>query len=168
MHVHPHAGAIYPAAGPMTKDAGRAIKKCFGPIDGWFARYTAAEPTLHLTTAAAEYLCLKPTPEFRTLYTDVQEQVQLCHALVQTLKSKDGWELSFEGALAALNRAKVIKGYFSIRNAVLLNGPFVLHQLPAMQTAVGSTFVLEECPFFKELRAEVRSACILGLRKETM
>lgn len=156
-HEGVHAGAIYPAATAKGagKEAGRTVSKPFGPVDGWYASYAAAEPSVHVTTAAAAYVVTKPAPEFRTLFADALEQVTICHALVQLLKAKDGKTMSFESALAALNRAKAIKGYVSVRDAVVLNGPFILHQLPAMQAAVGNGVVLAESPFFVALQAEV-------------
>lgn len=142
--------------GALNKANGRAVAKAFGPVQRWSATYDGKAPAILLTTAAATYTCATPAPEYRALFTDAQEQVALCHALVQALRGKEGAQLGFEGALAALNRAKAVKGYVSVRDAVLLNGAFVLGQLPAMQVAVGKALDLEACKFVSELRAEVR------------
>ena len=105
----------------------------------------------------------KPATEFRALFADAQEQVQLCHAIVQTVKGKEGQTQSFEATLASLNRARAVKGYMSVRDAVLLNGSFILSQMKHMQSAVGSEAVLADCTFFVGLRAEVSSAKLMLL-----
>jgi Cytosine specific DNA methyltransferase replication foci domain len=146
---------IHPATGAMSKATGRAVAQRFGPVQHCAASYSGAEPAIMLCTAAAEYMCVKPSGDFRALFTDAQEQVQLCHTIVHTLKGKEGSSLTFEAILAAINRAKVVKGYMSVRDAVLLSAPFILSQMPAMQKAVGSEFVLADCKFCVELMEEV-------------
>jgi Cytosine specific DNA methyltransferase replication foci domain len=148
-------GAIYPANGPLSKDLGRNLTKHFGPVASWSACYTGSEPAICIATAAAEYTVSKPTADFRALFTDAQDQVQLCHSIVQAIKGKDGSTMSFEAVLAAVNRAKAVKGYVSVRDAVLLSGPFILSQAAAMQAAVGNDFVLADSSFFKGLKEEV-------------
>ena len=152
----PCVGAIYPSAGALSKSNGRAVAKRFGPVQRWSATYDGKTPAVLLATDAATYTCTTPAPEYRALFMDAQEQVALCHALVQALRGKEGATLGFEGVLAALNRAKAVKGYVSMRDAVLINGAFILGQLPAMQAALGKSVELAECNFVSELRTEVR------------
>ena len=156
------AGSIYPASGPTTKSVGRAVGERFGPVTGWAANYSAAEPSITLTTAAADYAVSKPATAFRALFTDAHEQVQLCHAIVQTVKGKEGQTQLFEATLASLNRARAVKGYMSVRDAVLLNGSFILSQMVQMQRSVGSDAVLADCTFFVGLREEVCAVDISG------
>ena len=132
------------------------MAKPFGPVEGWHATYTGSEPAIIVETAQGSYACTKPSNEYRALFADVQEQARLCHALVQTLKGKEGKGMSFDAGLAALGRAKIVKGYLSLRDAVLINGAFILGQQAAMQSALGSDFVLAETEFIKGLQAEVR------------
>lgn len=161
------AGVIQPSSGAANKGTGRSVSQRFGPIEHWSADYASAEASITLHTTAAEYACTKPAAEFRAQFTDVQEQVQLCHSITQTLKGKGGDALSFEAVLAAVNRAKAVKGYVCVRDAVLLSGPFLLSQVAAMQRAIGAAFDLSGCAFIMELQAEVRDQIAGCLEKHS-
>lgn len=127
----------------------------FGPIKSWNAVYGGKEPELVVSTELADYTIMTCAPEFREHYTDVCEQVAVCHSIVHALKGKDAKESTFESVLAIVNRAKAVKGYMCVRDAVLLNGSFILLQLPAMQAVLGSSVDLEKSSFITDLKAEV-------------
>lgn len=152
------AGCLYPSSGKAAKAEGRRMAQRFGPITGWKATYNGSEPELIVSTELADYNIMTCVNEYREHYNDVREQVAVCHSIVQALKGKDAKEAeqsSFESVLAAVSRAKAVKGYMSVRDAVLLNGSFILAQIPAMQSVLGSAGNLENSAFVTELMAEV-------------
>lgn len=135
----------------------------FGPIKSWKASYGGSEPELVVSTALADYTIMTCVQEYRELYNDVREQITVCHSIVLSLKGKKGKkepknveeQLTFDNVLAAVSRAKSVKGYMSVRDAVLLNGSFILSQVPAMQSVLHKDVKLESSKFIAELKAEV-------------
>jgi hypothetical protein len=157
------AGAVYPSSGKAAKAEGRRMQQRFGPIKSWKATYECREPELVVSTELADYTIMTCAPEFREHYNDVREQIAVCHGIVQAMKGKDAKEAeesTFESILAAVGRAKAVKGYMSVRDAVLLNGSFILAQIAAMQVVLGSAINLEKSRFIAELRAEVRHSSL--------
>lgn len=102
-------------------------------------------------------MLLTPSPHYKAQHVDALEQVSLCYAILQTVKTKGKeWETqSFETVLAAVNRAKAVKGYCSVRDAVLLNGNFIMSQLAEMQKVIKSGPCLEGSTFISDLKNEV-------------
>lgn len=151
------AGTIFPTSGKLDKDNGRKIGTKIGPVKHWIPVYTGNEAAIKVQTEHAEYMLLTPSPQYKAQHTDALEQVSLCYAILQTMKSKGKeWETqSFETVLAAVNRAKAVKGYCSVRDAVLLNGNFILSQLAEMQEVVKSGPCLEGSTFISDLKNEV-------------
>jgi hypothetical protein len=150
------AGAIYPNSGKLTKESGRRLKKKFGPVTGWKASYSGTDAAIVVSTALADYTLTTPASEFRAQYNDAWEQVSMCFSILSAMRAKGSGSTSFEAVLAAVTRSKVVKGYVSVRDAVLLNGSFILSQVSAMQSVLGSSNDLEKSIFIKELKAEVR------------
>jgi Cytosine specific DNA methyltransferase replication foci domain len=161
------SGALYPITGKAAKAEGRRMRQRFGPIKSWKAIYGSSEPELVVSTELADYTIMTCAPEFREHYNDVCEQIAVCHSIVQAMKgkdAKDAQESTFESVLAAVGRAKAVKGYMSVRDAVLLNGSFILAQVPVMQAVLGSASNLEKSNFITGLKAEVcQSALYLCL-----
>jgi hypothetical protein len=151
------AGELYPSSGKATKTEGRRMAQRFGPIRSWKTTYDASEPELIVSTDLADYRIMSCAPEFREHYNDVREQIAVCHCIVQGIKkeAKNTQDISFESVLAAVNRAKVAKGYVSTRDAVLLSGSFILAQLPAMQAVLDSSIDLVKSGFVAELKCQV-------------
>lgn len=117
-----------------------------------------------MSTELADYTIMTCAPEFREHFNDVREQVTVCHCIVQTMKgkdAKDAEELSLESVMAAVSRAKAVTGYATVREAVLLNGAFILAQVPAMQAELGSALNLDKSTFISELRAEVCTVVLI-------
>lgn len=156
------AGSIFPIKGKLDKDAGRKTRAKIGPVMHWAPVYTGNEPAIKVQTALAEYTILTPSTQYKAQHADAMEQVSLCFAILQTMKTKgtDAETQSFETTLSAVNRAKAVKGYVSVRDAVLLNGSFILSQLPQMQAVMKSGLCLEKSTFFLELKSEVWPACV--------
>lgn len=151
---------MYPSTGKAAKAEGRQPAQRFGPIKSWKANYGGSDPELVVSTALADYTIMTCVPEFRDYYSDVREQIVVCNSIVHALKgkkvAKEIEQTTFESVLAAVTRAKSVpKGYMSVRDAVLLNGSFILAQVPAMQTVLDSAVSLESSNFMVELKAEV-------------
>lgn len=151
------AGTVYPIAGKLDKESGRKIRTRIGPVKQWIPIYTGSEAEMKVQTAQAEYTLTTPLAQYKSQHMDALEQVSLCFAVLQTMKSKGKeWETqSFETVLAAVNRAKAVKGYCSVRDAILLNGSFILSQVSKMQKVINSGPTLENSAFISELKSEV-------------
>lgn len=148
---------MFPVKGKLDKDVGRKTKMKIGPIMQWSPVYTGSEPAIKVQTTLAEYTVLTPSVQYKAQHNDALEQVSLCFAILQMMKAKgtEAETQSFETILAAVNRAKAVKGYVSVRDAVLLNGNFILSQLPQMQAVMNSGPCLEKSTFFVDLKGEV-------------
>jgi hypothetical protein len=152
------AGIIHPAVGKIERTAGRKVTSRFGPVKSWTVDYSKKDPDIVVVTSLATYTLLKPSIEYRPLFSDLVEQAAICSAIVTTLKSarRDALEdMSFDAVLAAMGRARAVTGYRSIRDAVSLNRSFILGQISPMQAALGNSFALHESAFIEHLRLKV-------------
>ncbi|KAF5833085.1 hypothetical protein DUNSADRAFT_10703, partial [Dunaliella salina] len=87
-----------------------------------------------LKTASALYECVRPSASYRKLFSQLEEQLDICHQVYLALCPDVGGSLkaSYEDVVAKLARTKVAKGYGGVREALLVNAKFVLSQLEAM------------------------------------
>jgi DNA (cytosine-5)-methyltransferase 1 len=153
------AGVVYPAEGPTTKSLGREVTEPFGPITGWsLVRATpkagaagAAKPkggkpgaaaaaadhgaawAVHVTTSAGVYIVDKPAGSYKKLWSELAEQCTLTSEVMGAVVPALGGnvDVTLDEVVARLARSGAAKGYGSAREALLLNGAFVLQQIEA-------------------------------------
>ena len=151
------SGAIYPSEGTMSKTLGRHVAKPFGPVTRWTMQPNTGQPSsgrgtgqkggvattaaaagegpwkIMVYTSAGAYACSKPLPIFKKLWAGLLEQAQLAWEVEGVLGLHPGQPgdpmASWEEVAAKVARSGAAKGYSSAREALLLNGPFVLQQL---------------------------------------
>eukprot|EP00879_Flechtneria_rotunda_P032023 GHRR01035170.1.p1 GENE.GHRR01035170.1~~GHRR01035170.1.p1 ORF type:complete len:411 (+),score=190.01 GHRR01035170.1:418-1650(+) len=169
-------GAIYPGEGPMNKAEGRLLAKPFGPITSWHVQYISSGPTAVACTAEGSYLLSKPATSYKKMCAALEEQMNLTWHVLQALDASFGGSpsASLDAVVAKLARAKAAKGYSSAREALLLNGRFVLAQIAAHETrkagpaaaAAGdkskgkAAAELTSGPFCSELQAELAKGSV--------
>uniref|UniRef100_A0A383WCP9 Cytosine-specific methyltransferase n=1 Tax=Tetradesmus obliquus TaxID=3088 RepID=A0A383WCP9_TETOB len=170
------SGSVYPEQGSLSnKETGRQLQKPFGPITSWHVRYSsssssAAGPEVVAVTAKASYVLSKPSQAYRKVFAVLEEQAGLAGYVMQAINPEMGGSASasLDAVVAKLARAQAGKGYASAREALLLNGRFVLGQVAAHEARRGggakaaadkgkgkAPAGLSSGPFYSELEAEL-------------
>jgi hypothetical protein len=176
--TNPPPGAIYPEAGALNKPDGRRVEE-FGPVKNWSMtppgpKDAAAGCTVRLTTQLGCYLLSRPAAAYKKVWAELQFQANLTAEILPLVDPAAGGNAAatFDEVVSRVARQKAVyKGYGSAREAILLNGRFVLQQLVAAddarrgvaasgkdkgKSAAGAT----EWAFYKGLEAEVREAAV--------
>ncbi|KAF8055388.1 MET1B [Scenedesmus sp. PABB004] len=158
-------GAIYPDEGPLNKPDGRLLVEPFGPVTSWHVLYAKDGPTPVAVTGLGSYKLSKPAQPYRKFFASLTEQTTLAWHVVQAVDPDLGGSAaaSLDAVVAKLARAKAGKGYATAREALLLNGAFVLAQLAAHEArrAGGASAKGKGAasfgsgPFVAELKAEL-------------
>ncbi|KAI8469978.1 MAG: hypothetical protein J3K34DRAFT_268835 [Monoraphidium minutum] len=164
-------GAIYPEEGEVKKPAGRSVAS-FGPIKSWTLTPpsgAATGPVIRVTTQLGCYVLSRPLPAYKKVWTELSAQATLTAEVMLAVDPAVGGNAAatFDEVVSRLARQKAIyKGYASVREALLLNGRFVLQTLEAADAqrrgvaagakdkgkgAAGAT----EWAFYKGLEAEL-------------
>eukprot|EP00878_Enallax_costatus_P030274 GHUV01032949.1.p1 GENE.GHUV01032949.1~~GHUV01032949.1.p1 ORF type:complete len:574 (+),score=238.91 GHUV01032949.1:1551-3272(+) len=133
-------GAVYPEDGALNKANGRLLSSPFGPITSWHVRYSSSAPAVVACTAKADYVLTKPVQQYKKVHAALDEQVNLTWHVLLAIDPELGGNLatSLDAVVAKLARAKAGKGYSSAREALLLNGRFVLGQVAAHEKTKGA------------------------------
>ncbi|KAK9785341.1 hypothetical protein WJX73_005011, partial [Symbiochloris irregularis] len=110
-----------------------------------------------LTTEAAEYTCLRPAATYKAVFEPLQQQAAIFAQIIQGLSPQLGGDAkaSLDEVAARLARAKVGKAYAGPREALAMNGAFVIGQLELWDGTKGTK--LTASPFAESLRQEVEA-----------
>ncbi|KAK9800313.1 hypothetical protein WJX73_000556, partial [Symbiochloris irregularis] len=152
------SGTVFRAEGPTTKAKGQAVRS-FGPVTGWRLKLDEASGNsqILLTTEAAEYTCLRPAATYKAVFEPLQQQAAIFAQIIQGLSPQLGGDAkaSLDEVAARLARAKVGKAYAGPREALAMNGAFVIGQLELWDGTKGTK--LTASPFAESLRQEVEA-----------
>lgn len=148
------SGVVHPTSGALSKKKGRRVIR-FGPILDWRVSENDSDVQIMLRTPSAEYACLRPSVAYKKLFAHLTEQAEIASEVARALNPNFGGSPSstIEEVVARLSRAKVGKGYSSAREALLLNGNFVISHLKAFDSREGNC--LAESPLVASLQQEV-------------
>lgn len=133
-------GAVYPEEGAVNRPDGRRVEK-FGPVKGWTMTppsRAAPAPTIKLTTALGCYVLSRPLPAYKRVWAELTAQVNLASEVLSAIDPALGGNsaATFDEVVSRVARVKpVYKGYASAREALLLNGRFILRQIDAADEA---------------------------------
>jgi DNA (cytosine-5)-methyltransferase 1 len=132
-------GVVYPRDGPATKDTGRRVERV-GPLRAFSLALAGKEAGVVVATAAATYTLSRPSAVYRKHFGHLAEQAALVLEVHHALSPAHGGTTAatLEEVIARLARTKVVKGYATAREGLLVNGKFVLAQLAAADAAGGA------------------------------
>ncbi len=99
---------MYPEDGDMAKANGRRVVK-FGPVKEWKVLYTSSGTQVQIKTHLGLYELSRPAQKYRKTFADLQEQLEIAHAVYNSLCSDNGGSAtaSMDEVVAKMARTKV-------------------------------------------------------------
>jgi hypothetical protein len=132
-------GVVYPREGAADKATGRRVAR-LGPLKAFSVDLSGAAAAVVLATGAATYVAGRPAAAYKKHFAHLSEQADLAHEVHRALTPQHGGSAfaTLEEVVARLARGRVLKGYGSAREGLLVNGRFVLAQLEAEDARLGA------------------------------
>ncbi|GAX75038.1 hypothetical protein CEUSTIGMA_g2482.t1 [Chlamydomonas eustigma] len=162
------SGVVYPEDGDLIKSRGRRVVE-FGPVKDWKIIYSGSGTGVQIKTSLALYELSRPAQRYRKAFSDLQEQLEISGVVYSALSSDQGGAITatLDEVVAKMARAKVGRGYGSTRDALLLNGKFILQQLKVMSEqqlskSAKTAVSFHTAPFATALEAEVAKGFNVG------
>ncbi|KAK9839549.1 hypothetical protein WJX84_009779 [Apatococcus fuscideae] len=157
------SGTIFAAEGKLTRANGQTVKS-FGPVLRNTVDYSRPEAQVHLHTEQAVYTCVRPSIAYKQLYSRFAESVDICNEVFKALhpSHQGSPQASLDEIVARLIRCKAGKSYSTPREALLLNGKFVIAQLSNIDAISASSKIrLAQTPFVASMREEMEMLPVL-------
>jgi hypothetical protein len=153
------SGVVYPRHGHADKDTGRRLER-FGPLRSFSLDLAGKEAGVVVTTAAASYTLIRPSTAYRKHFEHLAGQAALTMEVHRVLSPAHGGTTAatLEEVVARLARTKVVKGYSTAREGLLVNGKFVLTHLAATGTTGAPAPRREAAGFAAALEAAVQES----------
>ncbi|GMH33098.1 hypothetical protein BSKO_00932 [Bryopsis sp. KO-2023] len=150
------SGIIQPAKGPISRKTGRVVQN-FAVVEKWDVLYSKTEANVRIWTGNAMYSCVRPSQKYKAMFTSLMDQANICLEVLNVVNPQRGGnaEVSLDAALVKLARSKMEHGYSGWREAILLNGSFILSQFKAETERIDDQRVnLSECQLAIDLEKE--------------
>jgi hypothetical protein len=136
------SGIVYPRDGAANKATGRRVEK-LGPLRSFSLELDGRSAVVVLHTDMASYTLLRPSVAYKKTFINLAGQADIVYEVYQMLSPQHGGSafVSLEEVVAGLARSKVVRGFSTPREGLMVNGKFVLAQLACIDESSGSKAV---------------------------
>ncbi|KAL3651480.1 class I-like SAM-binding methyltransferase superfamily [Castilleja foliolosa] len=154
------SGQVLPLGESSDKEKAKGIKcEGFGRVEDWaISGYDEGFPVIWVSTALADYDCLKPSGSYKKFYDHFYAKASACVEVYKILSKPDGGNLCLDELLAGIVRAmsgmKCFSRGQSIKDFIVSLGDFIYKQLVGLDETSKNDLHFGELPVLAALKDE--------------